>query len=241
MGRRTILIVVALVIATVGALLVFMYVQGVDDRAVAQQQPRQVLTATTEIAPGESVENAMAAGKFELTAVPDANVLAGALDNTDPIDGMVATSAVYPGEQIITAKFGEPGSDTKLGIPEDRLAISVDLADPNLVAGFVSPGSQIALFVTWGDGDDARIQLLLEDVTVLATGQATLATVTSTEGAEAEATDAVPSTILTLAVSQEEAEEIRLAERVGTLSLALRTEDSKTAMTAGTTADTLFQ
>ena len=108
MGRRTILIIVALVIATVGAALVFLYVKGVDDRAVAQQQPQQVLTATTEIASGESVDEAVAAGKFELAAVPEATILAGALSSTDSIEGMVATSTIYPGEQIIAAKFGEP-------------------------------------------------------------------------------------------------------------------------------------
>lgn len=241
MGRKTILIIVAFVIATVGALLVFMYVKGVDDRAVAQQQPRQVLTATSPIAAGESVEEAMQAGKFQLEAVPVATILPGALDSTDPIEAMVATSAIYPGEQIIAAKFGEPGSDTTLGIPDNRLAISVDLTDPSLVAGFVSPGSKIVLFLTSGDGEEAKIKLLLEDVTVLATGQATLASVSSTDDEGEQASSAVPSTILTLAVTQEEAQTIRLAERVGVLSLALRTDESEIAGTSAMTANSLFQ
>ena len=241
MGRRTILIIVALVIATVGAALVFLYVKGVDDRAVAQQEPRQVLTATTEIAPGESVEDAVAAGKFELAAVPESTVLAGALSNTDPIEDMVATSAIYPGEQIIAAKFGEVGSVTSLGIPEKRLAISVQLTDPGRVAGFVSPGSQVAIWLTWGDGEGAQIRMLLEDVTVLGAGTTTMMSTTTTAPNGQQTIEQLPLTLLTLSVDQSEAEKIRLAEKVGELSLGLRTEGSDTALTTGTTADTLFQ
>jgi len=241
MGRRTILIIVALVIATVGAALVFLYVKGVDDRAVAEQQPRQVLTATTEIAPGESVDDALAAGKFELTAVPESTVLAGALSTTEPIDAMVATSAIYPGEQIIAAKFGEVGSVTALGIPEKRLAISVQLTDPNRVAGFVSPGSQVAIWLTWGEGEDSQIRMLLEDVTVLGTGTTTMSSTTTTAANGEQTTEQLPLTILTLSVDQTEAEKLRLAEKVGELSLGLRTEGSETSLTSGTTASTLFE
>ncbi len=241
MGRKTILIIVALAIATVGALLVFLYVQGVDDRAVAQTQPKQVLTATSEIAPGESVEDAKQAGKFQLTAVPESAILAGALDSTDLIETLVATSAIYPGEQVIEAKFGAAGSVSNLGIPEKRLAISVQLTDPNRVAGFVSPGSDVAIWLTQGEAEAAQIRLLLEDVKVLGTGQTTVASTTTTNVDGQQTTEQIPLTILTVSVDQSEAEKLRLAEKVGELSLGLRTDGSETRLTTGLTAQDLFR
>jgi len=241
MGRKTIIIIVALVIATVGAMLVFLYVQGVDDRAVAQTQPRQVLTVTSQIATGESVEDAMQAGKFELAAVPESTILAGALDSTDAIESMVATSAIYPGEQVIAAKFGEVGSVSNLGIPEKRLAISVQLTDPNRVAGFVSPGSEVAVWLTQGEGPQAEIRLLLENVKVLGTGQTTVASTTTTDENGQQTTEQIPLTILTVSVDQEEAEKLRLAEKVGELSLGLRTADSEARLTGGLSANDLFR
>lgn len=240
MGRKTILIVVALAIATVGALLVFLYVQGVDDRAVAQTQPRQVLTVTSQLAPGESVEDAMQAGKFQLAAIPEASVLAGALDSTDPIESMVATTAMYPGEQVIAAKFGAVGSVSSLGIPDKRLAISVQLTDPNRVAGFVSPGSEVAIWVALSEGEPS-VRLLLEDVKVLGTGQTTMASTTTTDPSGQQTTEQIPLTILTVSVDQVEAEKLRLAEKVGELSLGLRTDSSETRLTPGITIDTLFE
>jgi pilus assembly protein CpaB len=235
MGRKIILIIVALAIATVGALLVFLYVQGVDERAVAQTEPKQVLTVTSQIAPGESVEEAMEAGKFELAALPEASILAGALDSTDPIEDMVATSAIYPGEQVIAAKFGEVGEIDNLGIDPKRMAVSVQLTDPNRVAGFVSPGSSVAVWVTWSDPEEQVIhsRLLLKEVKVLGTGQTTVASTTTTDANGQQTTEQIPLTILTLSVEQNEVEKLRVGEKMGELSLALRTEDSITELDEG--------
>jgi len=241
MKRKLILSIVSLAIASVGALLVFMYVKGVDDRAVAQQQPKQVLTVTAQIAAGESVADAMQAGKFELSTVPEASVLVGALDSTDPIEDMVATSVIYPGEQVIAAKFDAVGAVSNLGIPDKRLAISVQLSDPNRVAGFVSPGSQVAIWLTWGEGEAAKIRLLLEDITVLGTGQTTLSSTTTTDASGQQTTEQIPLTILTVSVDQTEAEKLRLAEKLGELSLGLRTDSSQTELSRGLSAKTLFR
>jgi len=234
MGRRTILIILALVIATAGALLVFLYVQGVDDRAVAQTEPKQVLTASAPIEPGESVEDASAAGKIQLTAVPESAVLAGALDSTDSIAGEVATTTIYPGEQIIESKFGAVSDVDNLGIERKRMAVSVQLTDPNRVAGFVSPGSRVGVWVTWTDSNQViHSRLLLEDVKVLGTGQTTVSSTTTTDASGAQTTEQIPLTILTLSVDQSDIEKLRVGEKMGELSLALRTAESQTRLDSG--------
>ncbi len=87
MGRRTILLIVAIVVAALGSALVFLYVQGIDDRAIAGQESVEVLTATAVIAAGESIDDAQTAGKLELSSVPKAQVLDGALSSTGTLRG----------------------------------------------------------------------------------------------------------------------------------------------------------
>src|SRR5690606_1249627 len=65
MDRRKILLVLAAVIAALGTLLVFLYVQGADDRAKKDIEAVEILTAVETIEPGETFDDAAAAGKFE--------------------------------------------------------------------------------------------------------------------------------------------------------------------------------
>src|SRR5687767_14476667 len=69
MDRRRILLVVAVVVAAMGAALVFLYVKGADSRAEQRFDTVEVLRATSLIEAGESVEDAQAAGKLALQAV----------------------------------------------------------------------------------------------------------------------------------------------------------------------------
>ena len=72
----------------------------------------------------------------------------GALSSTGSISDLVALGTIYPGEQIIAPKFGSLGDTESLVIPDDKMAVSVELTDPERVAGFVNPGSEVAIFVS---------------------------------------------------------------------------------------------
>ncbi len=251
MGRKTITLIAAVVVAALGASLVFLYVQGVDDRAQADAQPVQVLTAVAQIEAGESVKDAQAAGKFELTEIPGAAVLPGALTDTESIKDSVATAPVYEGEQIIASRFGAVGTSSRITIADDQLAISVQLGDPQRVAGFVSPGSNVAVFATVGgscgavegaaaDGGMAT-RLLLPEVPVIGVGQTgTAATTTTTAPTGEQTVEAVPTTILTLSLDQTDAEKVILASQTSCLAMGLLTDKSQVAPSAGTTTNELF-
>jgi pilus assembly protein CpaB len=110
MGRRTLLMIAAIVIAALGAGMIFLYVQGINDRAQADQEPREVLAATKQIEAGESIDDAVAAGKLDLVAFAEKDILDGAVQNTETLSGQVALQTIYPNEQIIPTKFGAVGS-----------------------------------------------------------------------------------------------------------------------------------
>jgi len=102
---------VAAVIAAVGTALVFLYVRGVDARASEQFDAVEVLKAVEIISPGETLQDAKAAGKIEMGTVGRGEVLDGATTSTADIGSKVALTSVFPGEQIITARFGKRFAD----------------------------------------------------------------------------------------------------------------------------------
>jgi pilus assembly protein CpaB len=245
-GRRAVLLIVAVLIAAAGTALVLLYVQGINSRATAGQQPVKVLTATVQIDPGETMAGAQAAGKVDLVEWPKAKVLPSAVSSGEAFKNRVALATIFPGEQIIPEKFGSPGDQDVINIPDDKMAISVQLTDPARVAGFVTPGADVAVFVSsspalGASGTTSEItKLLLRKVEVIGVGQTTVLSTTKTTATGAQTVEEIPKTILTLAVTQEEAERVLLAARTGELSFGLLTEKSVTAETPGTTLDDIF-
>ena len=102
------------------------------------------------IAAGESYDDALAAGKIVPKGVARSQLLANVQTSADALKGTVALQNILPGEQIVADKFGANVAEaaSPLGIPKDKMAISVNLTDPDRVAGFVNPGSEVAIFVT---------------------------------------------------------------------------------------------
>ena len=246
MARRSILLLVALAIAALGTTMIILYVQGADARAAEGQDQVSVLTATEVIDPGESVEDALAAGKLEKREVVRDDMMDGALTSTSSIEDQVAVGRIFPGQQIIGQQFGAPGSERTLEIPDDRLAVSVELTDPARVAGFVNPGSWVAIFASGDpevfkpDGTTQKLapytRLLLPKVQVIGVGDTSVAARVTKDGDGNETTEQIPRTILTLAVDQEQAEKVIYAARNGDVAFALRTEDSKAEDNRGVTA-----
>jgi pilus assembly protein CpaB len=242
MGRRTVLLIVAALIAALGAGMVFLYVRGADNRASANQQPVQVLKAVAQIDPGETLAAAQAAGKVALGSVPKAQLLTGAVNTTSGLSDKVALGAIYPNEQIISSKFGASGDQQTLSIPDGDIAISVNLSDTGRVAGFVAPGADVAIFVTTQDpqGQDTT-RLLIPTVQVIAVGATTVVSTTKTDPEGAETTEQLPKTLFTLAVDQQDAQRIMYAAGHGELSFGLLNDKSEVQPGPGVNDTNLFR
>ena len=220
--------------------------QGINDRAIEKQNPVQILTATDTINPGESLDDAQAAGKLALTDVPKANVLPGALTSTTSVQGQLALTTIYPGEQILPEKFGATAATTDtLAIPKGRMAIAVQLTDYDRVAGFVQPGSHVAIFICVtgpkprpkGDLTNDTcpgVRMLLPDIEVLGAGDTSLLTTTTTDQTGAQTSEQLPKTIITIAVTQGEAQKVIYADRNQDLTFALISDDTNPKPNPGT-------
>jgi len=238
MGRRTVLLVAALVIAALGTTMVFLYVHGLNNQAIHKQDPVSVLVAKKTIDPGTTYKDASDQASFEKKTVSRDALVAGALGTTAALAGKVTTTTIYPGQQIIPQMFGNAGEVSTLRVPADKLAISVQVDDPAQVAGFVDAGTNIAIFLT-SVTKGGKTQLLLPKVLVLAIGNKTAtpqdSTTTGTEAAS------VPTTILTIAVDQGDSQRVLFGSTHGRLNLGLLGKDfTPSAAVLPTTQNNLF-
>jgi pilus assembly protein CpaB len=242
MKSRRLLLVVAAVIATLGVAMVFVYAKSADARAAEQYDTVEVLIATKKIQPGESFDDALESGKIEKAEVIKAQLLSGAVDETDPFQDTVALTTIYPQEQLLPVKFGGAGeveAAATLPIPKGKIAISILVTDDGRVGKFTGPGAEVAvIFTDLENNEPVLTKTLLERVTVLAAGTST--TIDSEEASEEGSNDEIQQ-LLTIAVSQQEAERVRFAEKDGELSAALLNEASAVASDEGVTKDNLLE
>ena len=264
MSRRVGLLAVALCIALVGTFAVFSYVSKVEARTLTGAEPVDVLVAAERLISGTSGA-AVAKGKLvELVSMPRKSVPEGALTTLESVGSQTLVSDVFAGEVLLRAKFADQTARTgDLVIPKDKLAVAVELEDPQRVAGFVVPGSEVAIFATIekktasatatavqtsensatvdvdAEVDDSYTRLLLPRTSVIAVGPATLRPTTG-EDEDGEA-DAVTKAVLTVAVTQEDAERLVHGAQKGELYLGLLSTTSKTGPGTGVTNTSLFK
>ena len=219
MGRRTLLLIAAILIAAIGTALVWLYVQGADSRAVAGQQPVTVWVTTRDI-PAGTPANAVFASYASRQLVPAAVAHAAI---TDP-----ATAAGVTAARLTTGTLLQPGdftttAPTAVTLTPGHVAVDVTLQDAPRVSGLLQPGSTVVLYVTLstGTGSSAAAAVtgtvtyvVLPSVTVLAVG-GTGATTTTTGRVT------VPATAVTLEVTPDQAQKVIEAQSIGQLYTAL--------------------
>ena len=250
MSRRLGLLAVALVVALLGTFAVFSYVSQVEAKTLAGAEPVDVLVAAQQL-PSGTTGAAVAEGQLaQLVSMPRKSVPEGALTELEAVSAQSLVSDVFAGEVLLRAKFADQTARTgNLVIPKEQIAISVELGDPQRVAGFVIPGSEVAIFATVdgasaeGDGSEGPVEgsytrLLLPRTSVIAVGPATLRP--ADPDAEADA-DAVAKAVLTVAVTQADAERLVHANQQGELYFGLLSATSKTGPGTGVTNTSLFQ
>jgi pilus assembly protein CpaB len=246
MNRRTVLLLSAALVAVLGTALVFLYVKGADNRAEQRFETVEVLRAVAPIEKGESIDDAASSGKLALEPVAKNDVLANHQTDTEELAGLVATTTIYPGEQIVSDKFAQAAealaAKSALDVPKGDIAISVNLTDPGRVAGFLNPGSEVAVIFTGTDaGGLGFSRMLLPQVTVIGVGSTTTTTKTTTTAEGEQTTAEIPQTLLTLSVSKEEAEKVTFAATQGEVVLGLRTPDSAVKPGQGVTFANVFK
>jgi pilus assembly protein CpaB len=150
---------------------------------------------------------------------------------------MVALAPIYPGEQILTAMFGTAAaSQQALPVPDGKIAIGVELTDPGRVAGFVTPGSHVAIFCTVDGTDGASFtRVLVQNSEILAVGHTPLVAHQGTGSGGGVDNSDVENTIVTAALSEYDGDQVNLCAQIGTVSFGLIGRGTPTSRDGGVT------
>lgn len=235
MSRRLGVVVLAVLLGLIGTASVAAYVQRADARATAGEKTVTVFAARAAIPAGTTAGAAAQEGLVEQQQVPAKLAPVGALTDLTPVNNLVAVQDIAPHQVLLSQLFGAQAQTGALTIPAGQMAVSVQLGDPQRVAGFLTPGSEVAIFDTYDEGSSGSTtttRLLLPRVQVIAVGPVALT--------KAQPGSTVASTLLTLALTQKQSEQIIQASQTGKLYFALLTSHSKVSPSGGVSDSTLF-
>jgi pilus assembly protein CpaB len=234
MGRRTLLLITSILIAAVGTALVAIYVRGADERAEADADLVEVVVATKRVNAGTPAGTAVDSLSFATDRVLKRERVTGAFTSLEQFvestGDAVAVGPILPGQIIQAAMFGETAVVTGTGLEAGEMRIAVQLNDPNRSAGFLREGSLVAVFFTSGDGPAQQTNLLVPRVRVLNIGATVQAPAKSSsgqgataggDGATSAVEDTVPTTIVSVAVKQPDAQKLIFGQKAGELYLAI--------------------
>lgn len=193
-----------------------------------------VAVAATDVSLGEP----LGPNQLRIVNWPTASVPPGAFTDLKPLEGRVARTSLARGEPVLSTKLAPVGTKGGLSavIAPGHRAITVRVNDVVGVAGFALPGNYVDVIVNTQEQSKADPQqsiskIVLEKILVLAVAQ------------QVSRDDTAPKVVnaVTLEVSPEQAEKLDLARSVGTLSLVLRNQVDKDALsTGGATKNTLL-
>jgi pilus assembly protein CpaB len=255
MKRRLLIIVLALILAAVGTTGVLSYVRGANTRAIAGLKAVSVLVAQKKITSGTAAGSALHSGLLASQTLPASSVPSDALSAiTGDLASLVLSADLQPGQLLLRPMLVTPAQTTSgLAIPPGMMALTLAFCLPEVVAGAVQAGSQVAVFDTVGNSTisaqpgcsgahgevtgNIKTRVVLTRVAVLSVGTASSAGTAGASTASALAggssTSSGGGTLVTLAVTQAQAEQLIQMTETGMPYLALLTTGSHTTADAG--------
>lgn len=157
MKRRVLTIVLAVALAVLGTGAVLVYVDRADARAVAGQQAVTVLVVGKAIPSGTSA--AAAKASLHKETLPASSVSSDAVTEITPAqESLVTSSDLTPGQLVLKSMLVTAAQATGgLAIPEGKVAVTITLCSPEVVAGNVKAGSDVAVFGTVVAGSTGEV------------------------------------------------------------------------------------
>lgn len=270
MKRRILTVTVALLLAVTGTAAVLAYVRQANTRALEGMKAVTVLVAQRQIPVGTSASTALQDRSLASQRLPASSVPTDALRSIAPGQGsLVLSTSLQPGQVVLRPMLVTAAEATATGgvaIPKGMVAVTISLCLPEAVAGYLQPGSEVAVFDTYG-GKSLNVQescggshsaqvvgavhtrMVLPRVKILSVGtgpagggssSTTSSSLTSSSSSsQPGAANQSQQVLVTLAVDQADAERLILLNEAGLPYLALLTPTSQTKF--DTTVDPLFQ
>ena len=225
-GRNLAILGIAIFFGLIAVFLANSYFSSYEEQqaqVAEDNRMARIVVATQDMGFGTP----LAGTNLRLANWPASSVPAGAFMSIEEAmqGGRVALRPLSVGEPVLQSKVSGEGGRATLSavLPEDQRAVSIPVDAVTGVAGFVRAGDVVDVLLTRqipGDGAtgaDLFTTTVLENVLVLAIDQV---------ASESETAPAVGQTA-TLQTNMNGAQKLTLANRLGTLSLALRNVENQ--------------
>ncbi len=225
--KKIILLVAALVVAALTAFLARSMFSGAGAPQAQAKKPEivgeKVLVATRALPVGTIItEDSLKFQPWPKDLVEEAYFKEGETPAQD-LTGSVVRNPITAGQPITRGQLVQPNDRGFLAaaLGPGMRAVTIPVSGRTAVAGFVFPGDRVDLMLTQtiqGEGPPLKVtETVIKNIRVLATDNR----VTAKTNAEGQT---VPkrSKLVTLEVTPSIAEEVAVAQTLGTLSLSLR-------------------
>jgi len=224
-NRTLLVLVLSVVVAGLATSFVYRAVQRIPVREVEVKNYHVAVAAKSL-----PIGTMLTPSDVKLVPWPSSSPVAGAYTKVEEVANRGLIVPVMENEPLTASKLASPeaGAGLPPTIPTGMRAISVKVNEVIGVAGFVVPGTRVDLVVTLSKRDDGLSRVVVTNVQVLTAG-------TRYDQEQAKDGKPVPSTVVTLLVTPEDAERIALASAEGSIMLTLRNPlDTESTITKGT-------
>jgi len=233
MRKLNITVIVGIVVALIGAGIVFVYGHNVDHKISSGKQTVKVLVADQFL--GEGMTAGDVVSHVHVAEIPAAYVVKNAIAETTALSSSQASSAVLSGSvpeggQLSYNDFVAATQAGRIAPAKGHVALSVQTALSSGVARYLQPGQLVDVFVTYSGGGSGnstsgntvtqRTKLFASGVKVLSVS---VAQPTDNNGNTSEVSTPTSSVIALLDLSPINAEKVVNAVTLGQIYLAYTT------------------
>jgi pilus assembly protein CpaB len=145
-------VVLALILATLATVGVFLYSQGVKEDARTGGDLVTVVVSKVDVPANTDLNTLIREGRFTTRDVPREAVIADPVQQISELQNRRNSVFIFAGEQIPVARV--QGGDVPggvLGIPEGHQAMTVALDSPRAISGVLAGGDNVTIYATFDE------------------------------------------------------------------------------------------
>ena len=211
-NRTLLVLLVAVGLASLATYGVFRTIKSIPVRQV-EVATKYVVVAAENLPLGTRLSKE----QVKLVGWPAATPVEGSFASVDDVVGRGVIQPVHTNELVTETKLApkEAGAGLSPSIPPGMRALSVKVNDVIGVAGFTVPGARVDVVVVVKERDNSMARVVVSNLQVLTAG-------TRYDIEQAKDGKPMPSNVVTLLVTPDQAERISLAQINGAITLVLR-------------------
>jgi Flp pilus assembly protein CpaB len=158
MKSRGLVVVLALILATLAVVGLFLYTNAVRKDAEEGGTQTTVVVSQVDIPANTDLNALVNQGQFVLVQVPTDRLVEGAIEDVEQLRNRRNSAFILAGEQIPLGRVqGGEVTGGVLGIPEGYQAMTIELDAPAAVSGALAGGDNVTIYATFQDVELATL------------------------------------------------------------------------------------